>query len=660
MKKIIQLKSSSTSKKYKQDVACSQQSYKKKLDEQLQQWEQLLNNSSLFNESLIKLNNEKEQKKIDQNMNEQTNMATLFPNQPQKIKRTNYQKDMEQKSKDNNEQIQENESPFKKTNKAMSQHKPKEQCFQTVQNQKQTITLRDQIFVQNSQQQIKNKYKLLRSQKNTQFQTLPIKILNNSPLKKEQIQKQVQQENQQSFITLLYNYKNNLNKNTVKIQNQDHVKNIQQNSSYKQLHELKQELKNSPQKTVKSKENSSKKIAKSQNIFIQNYYYNRLEINQNQDKKILNENQKISTNGNLSTNAEDFGSRQKISSQSNIASVAYKFCSKSEKTEQKQEQKAQSESQQQQQEQTEQTQQQEGRSAKPEQENEDLQSKREKINYGWQAWRLFFWGNVALLGYNIYLESYSPKPQEELGSIEFYANGARKIIKEYRESIDFFTKPPVKQLLQDIPFLPPGMEPPKTIVLNLTGTLIHSNYVFGKGTEVQKRPGLQKFLRQLSQQFEVVVFTDDETMFTFEIVNQLDKSHSIFSGRFGRESMVYDKGQHVKDLRYLNRDLSKVIVIDKNPEMLKYHTDNGIFLPKFEGDQNDKELLRLLPFIQYLGSPQVKDVRKEISKYGNYDPASQYLEELKAKQQVIQKKQSSGFGSLIGGGQQFNFASQKY
>lgn len=48
--------------------------------------------------------------------------------------------------------------------------------------------------------------------------------------------------------------------------------------------------------------------------------------------------------------------------------------------------------------------------------------------------------------------------------------------------------------------------------------------------------------------------------------------------------MVYDKGQHVKDLRYLNRDLSKVIVIDKNPEMLKYHTDNGIFLPKFEGD----------------------------------------------------------------------------
>lgn len=61
--------------------------------------------------------------------------------------------------------------------------------------------------------------------------------------------------------------------------------------------------------------------------------------------------------------------------------------------------------------------------------------------------------------------------------------------------------------------------------------------------------------------------------------------------------MVYDKGQHVKDLKYLNRDLSKVIVIDKSPDFLKYHTDNGIFLNKFEGDQEDKELLRLLPFI---------------------------------------------------------------
>lgn len=86
-------------------------------------------------------------------------------------------------------------------------------------------------------------------------------------------------------------------------------------------------------------------------------------------------------------------------------------------------------------------------------------------------------------------------------------------------------------------------------------------------------------------------------MFTFELLSQLDPSHSIFSGGFGRESMVYEKGEYIKDLNYLNRDLSRVIVIDKDSKMLKYHTDNGIFLPEFSGDVDDKELHKLLPFL---------------------------------------------------------------
>jgi len=64
--------------------------------------------------------------------------------------------------------------------------------------------------------------------------------------------------------------------------------------------------------------------------------------------------------------------------------------------------------------------------------------------------------------------------------------------------------------------------------------------------------------------------------------------------------MVYEDGQYIKDLRYLNRDLNNVIVIDKNPEMLKHHTDNAIFLPEFLGDSEDGELLKLLPFLQHL------------------------------------------------------------
>jgi len=62
---------------------------------------------------------------------------------------------------------------------------------------------------------------------------------------------------------------------------------------------------------------------------------------------------------------------------------------------------------------------------------------------------------------------------------------------------DFFTKPPLKKLLADVPSFIPEMEVPKTLVLNLSGTIIHTDYVFGKGVEVVKRPGLTQFLRKL-------------------------------------------------------------------------------------------------------------------------------------------------------------------
>ena len=65
------------------------------------------------------------------------------------------------------------------------------------------------------------------------------------------------------------------------------------------------------------------------------------------------------------------------------------------------------------------------------------------------------------------------------------------------------------------------------------------------------------------------------------MVDKLDPTHQTFSGRFARESMIYSKTKYHKDLtyiliyttnfinRYLNRDLKRVVVIEKNPETLK-------------------------------------------------------------------------------------------
>lgn len=110
---------------------------------------------------------------------------------------------------------------------------------------------------------------------------------------------------------------------------------------------------------------------------------------------------------------------------------------------------------------------------------------------------------------------------------------------------------------------------PKTLVLNLTGTLIDTEYVFGKGLVVHKRPGLHNFLKKMSQMYEVVVFSDDDSMLLTTLIPSLDPRRQIIQSYFGHECMVFSRGKYIKDLKYLNRDLKKVIVVDKSKSVVE-------------------------------------------------------------------------------------------
>ena len=54
----------------------------------------------------------------------------------------------------------------------------------------------------------------------------------------------------------------------------------------------------------------------------------------------------------------------------------------------------------------------------------------------------------------------------------------------------------------------------------------------------------------------------------------------------------------LQDLTYLNRDLSKVILIDTDPEHVSLQPENSIILPKWKGDAHDKGLVALIPFLE--------------------------------------------------------------
>lgn len=78
----------------------------------------------------------------------------------------------------------------------------------------------------------------------------------------------------------------------------------------------------------------------------------------------------------------------------------------------------------------------------------------------------------------------------------------------------------------------------------------------------------------------------------------LDPNQRMIHGAFGREQTVLKDGQYIKDLTYLNRPLKEVIYVDFSDEPVKFHKENAIILPKFEGEEDDRSLIDLIPFLE--------------------------------------------------------------
>ena len=59
------------------------------------------------------------------------------------------------------------------------------------------------------------------------------------------------------------------------------------------------------------------------------------------------------------------------------------------------------------------------------------------------------------------------------------------------------------------------------------------------------------------------------------VANLLDK-WGVFRARLFRESCVFHRGNYVKDLSRLGRDLHKVVIMDNSPASYIFHPDNAV------------------------------------------------------------------------------------
>lgn len=78
----------------------------------------------------------------------------------------------------------------------------------------------------------------------------------------------------------------------------------------------------------------------------------------------------------------------------------------------------------------------------------------------------------------------------------------------------------------------------------------------------------------------------------YPLIEALDPNGYIMYKLF-RDATRYEDGHHHKDLDCINRDLSKVIVIDWNSKSVKSHSRNALRIKEWKGEDGDRTLFDL-------------------------------------------------------------------
>ncbi|KAK5110529.1 hypothetical protein LTR62_005721 [Meristemomyces frigidus] len=187
----------------------------------------------------------------------------------------------------------------------------------------------------------------------------------------------------------------------------------------------------------------------------------------------------------------------------------------------------------------------------------------------------------------------------------------------------YYTEPTFPKLLPEIP---ESQRPPYTLVLSLEDLLIYNAWDREHGYRTAKRPGIDYFIRYLSQYYELVLFTTAPLSIADPIIKKLDPYHFIM-WPLGREATKYVNGSYVKDLSYLNRPLSKTIIIDTQAGHVQNQPENAIILPKWTGDAKDPraaDLVRLIPFLENLAAMGSEDVRPVLKSFEGKEISSEF------------------------------------
>ncbi|XP_062274562.1 mitochondrial import inner membrane translocase subunit TIM50 [Scomber scombrus] len=214
-----------------------------------------------------------------------------------------------------------------------------------------------------------------------------------------------------------------------------------------------------------------------------------------------------------------------------------------------------------------------------------------------------------------------------------------KYFQDYRQMIIEPTSP---KLLPD-PLKEPYYQPPYTLVLELTDVLLHPEWSLATGWRFKKRPGIDYLFQQLAPLYEIVIFTAETGMTAYPLIDNIDPQGFVMYRLF-RDATHYMEGHHVKDVSCLNRDTSKVIVVDCKREAFSLQPFNGMALKKWDGNSEDRTLYDLANFLKTIALSGVDDVRSVLENYAlEEDP----IDAFKRRQLSWRRRRSSVWQSSL-------------
>ncbi|VVC35360.1 HAD-like domain,FCP1 homology domain [Cinara cedri] len=252
---------------------------------------------------------------------------------------------------------------------------------------------------------------------------------------------------------------------------------------------------------------------------------------------------------------------------------------------------------------------------------------------------------ILVLGSGLYVlmdENYYKHDEDEKESylLRLYKRGTNAI-GGFFESM---RAPSYEKLLPD-PLPYPYIQPPYTLIIEMTDLLIHPEWTYTTGWRFKKRPNVDHFLEQVSQNYEIVVFTASNGFNVYPILDSLDKNNVIMY-RLVKNATDYIDGHHVKNLDRINRDLSKVIVIDWNVDSVKLQRENALVIPRWTGEDSDQQLIQLAEFLNVVSASEVTDVREVLSYYKQFNNPLEVFKENQRKLLEMQEEQKLISGSL--------------